>query len=413
MAYHYTVPPPGYPILDYSSSSTQSLEDHPFYIPQYHSPISSSSSRRPSTSERHHVRTATWTQPQVAGWHSPGGYSSPGYYSTPIQSTYPSPSQGFTYVSTQDSHNKQRTRRYSLSGHGKVGGNTHSDGSQKCQASARQQKQHIFVDAAAEARAYDSSADEPVFTYIEPRPARTTSTRKLTRKADSYFFFNQNEGPEADTPTRSRRRRSSTNTKPKTSPKPVPEVRIATPADAAEHNIPAGYSLKNWDPTEEPIVLLGSVFDANSLGKWIYDWTVYYHRAGAPMTEVAGELWLLLIKFAGKMKRAEECLPRIQSRSNWEVVKKFHDSAAKIWANMVQILRDCERFMWNAAKRDGSKGQVRMGEKSGIEFVMSIFGRERKLEDTERLMTSMRIWNMKFDAKCDKILRRPSSRSSY
>jgi hypothetical protein len=35
--------------------------------------------------------------------------------------------------------------------------------------------------------------------------------------------------------------------------------------------IPAGYSHKNWDPSEEPIMLLGSVFDANSLGKWIYD----------------------------------------------------------------------------------------------------------------------------------------------
>ena len=38
--------------------------------------------------------------------------------------------------------------------------------------------------------------------------------------------------------------------------------------------IPAGYSFKNWDPREEPILLLGSVFDAYSLGKWIYDCTV-------------------------------------------------------------------------------------------------------------------------------------------
>ena len=36
------------------------------------------------------------------------------------------------------------------------------------------------------------------------------------------------------------------------------------------------------EPAEEPIVLLGSVFDANSLGKWIYDWTVYHHGASSP-----------------------------------------------------------------------------------------------------------------------------------
>jgi hypothetical protein len=51
-------------------------------------------------------------------------------------------------------------------------------------------------------------------------------------------------------------------------PNPLPK---ATEADARKYGIPPGYSLKNWDPTEEPIMLLGSVFDANSLGKWIYN----------------------------------------------------------------------------------------------------------------------------------------------
>ncbi|KAL5314436.1 hypothetical protein ACEPPN_017076 [Leptodophora sp. 'Broadleaf-Isolate-01'] len=41
----------------------------------------------------------------------------------------------------------------------------------------------------------------------------------------------------------------------------------ATEADARKHRISCGYSLKNWDPSEEPIMLLGNVFDANSLSK--------------------------------------------------------------------------------------------------------------------------------------------------
>ena len=47
--------------------------------------------------------------------------------------------------------------------------------------------------------------------------------------------------------------------------------RKATAKDAGSHNIPSGYSPKHWDLEEQPILLLGSVFDANSLGKWIYD----------------------------------------------------------------------------------------------------------------------------------------------
>ncbi|KAG7002012.1 hypothetical protein G7Y79_00029g063080 [Physcia stellaris] len=49
-------------------------------------------------------------------------------------------------------------------------------------------------------------------------------------------------------------------------------------------DIRAGYSLRNWDPTEKPLLLLGSCFDANLLGKWIYDWTP------STLKELAGDL---------------------------------------------------------------------------------------------------------------------------
>ena len=68
------------------------------------------------------------------------------------------------------------------------------------------------------------------------------------------------------------------------------------------HGIPAGYSLRNWDPTEEPILLLGSVFDANSLGKWIYDWTKSNDGLLSSMTDLAGDLWLQLLKSTSKIK---------------------------------------------------------------------------------------------------------------
>ncbi|KAF2400642.1 hypothetical protein EJ06DRAFT_521380 [Trichodelitschia bisporula] len=43
------------------------------------------------------------------------------------------------------------------------------------------------------------------------------------------------------------------------------ETRKATEEDARRAGIPADYSYKNWDPSEEPITLLGNVFDVNSL----------------------------------------------------------------------------------------------------------------------------------------------------
>ena len=87
----------------------------------------------------------------------------------------------------------------------------------------------------------------------------------------------------------------------KTAPPPSPK---ATSADAARFKVPASYSLKNWDPTESPILLLGNAFDANSLGKWIYDWTVFNHGAGTPLSETASDLWRLLLKLTYKTNQA-------------------------------------------------------------------------------------------------------------
>jgi len=63
-------------------------------------------------------------------------------------------------------------------------------------------------------------------------------------------------------------------------------------------------------------MLLGSVFDSNSLGKWIYDWTVYHHGPATLIADMAGEMWLLLIKLAGKINRAEESSVVLVSRSS-------------------------------------------------------------------------------------------------
>ena len=299
---------------------------------------------------------------------------------------------------------KPKARRFSNSGlHG--GGNTNGP---KRHTSTRSQKQPIIIDTSDE-------ADEPTFTYIRPQASRYKEEKyhkpKPKPKANKYFFFNQVPAQEKASDSQKTKTRRPSESRPSTAKpaKAAPPAREATAADAADHCIPAGYSLKNWDPTESPVLLLGSVFDANSLGKWIYDWTVFHHGPSTPMSEVAGDLWLLLIKLACKMKRAEECLPRVKYSDNRETIKDFLAGGERLWTRFKKLLKICEDYMWKVAKREGAKGSVKMGKNSGCEFVDSIFGRDRELEETESLMQGIRLWNMRFDANCEEILRRPSA----
>ncbi|RXG43246.1 hypothetical protein VDGE_07404 [Verticillium dahliae] len=177
----------------------------------------------------------------------------------------------------------------------------------------------------------------------------------------------------------------------------------ATEADAKRHRIPPGYSLKNWDPAEEPILLLGSVFDANSLGKWIYDWTVYHHGTATPIADVAGELWLLLIQLAGKIKRADEVVERIRSAENKDLVEDFIDSGERLQDKLRKLLKTCEQPMLKASSKKSS-----LGKNAGVEFVETLFGRERELDRTERFMQGVRVFNHRFDANCEEILRNPT-----
>ncbi|CZR61206.1 uncharacterized protein PAC_11102 [Phialocephala subalpina] len=225
-------------------------------------------------------------------------------------------------------------------------------------------------------------------------------------------YYDREESPYDNDPLPRRRRQSSSTpqrphtTRPTQAPRKPNPIAVATEADARKHRIPPGYSLKNWDPSEEPIMLLGSVFDANSLGKWIYDWTVYHHGPATPIADMAGELWLLLIQLAGKVKRAEECMDRIRTKENREMVDDFIESGERLTDKLKKLLKACETPMLKAGRKTG-RDSSQLGKNAGTEFVDSIFGRDRELEATEKFMSSIRLWNLRFDANCEDILRRP------
>lgn len=228
-------------------------------------------------------------------------------------------------------------------------------------------------------------------TSYEPRPSRPTANTHARRSSAANVPIQR---PSTVRPV------SSSHSKKATPPAPAK----ATEADAKKHKIPAGYSLKNWDPTQEPILLLGSVFDANSLGKWIYDWTVYHHKAATPIADMAGELWLLLIQLAGKMKRADETVARVRSAEKREMLEDFIESGERLQEKLAKLLKTCELPMLKAAQKKGGQ----LGKNSGVEFVETLFGRERELDKTERFMQNVRLFNLRFDANCEEILQNPT-----
>lgn len=379
--------------------------------------------------------------------------------------------------------------------------------------------------------------------YIKCDTKGTTRGNYEYRTPQDYYDSGKYAYEREDTSTTPRRRRTGSSTpqqpsssRPSTTKKQPPPSRKATEEDIRKHRIPPGYSLKNWDPEEEPIMLLGSVFDSNSLGKWIYDWTVYCHGPATPIADMAGELWLLLIQLSGKAKRAEECLPRIRKEENREMIEDFIESRERLFDKLKKLLKACEIPMLRAGRKEtrkkkakdvifdqfsesvvlrdpdtekpgdksgqsaqpeiasvtpvitpgsepddhaddsdrtvkgsvmtepvakettttetaqkatttaetttkevdewanfGQKPKVltskketaslptsksqsataekdstpQLGKNAGKEFVDSIFGRDRHLEQTEKFMSSVRLWSLRFDANCEDILRRP------
>lgn len=178
------------------------------------------------------------------------------------------------------------------------------------------------------------------------------------------------------------------------------EERVEADADAEAWGIPAGYSMKSWDRQEVPILLLGSVFDANSLGKWVFDWTVCrWCDGGAPIPQMAGDLWILLVKLAANLQSTGWEAGSTGSVDDEETLGEFVRSGARLWRKMEELVKTCESFMWKAATV-GDDGAARMGDEAGEEFVATMFGRDRQLERTEQLMSSVRLWNMEFEVNC-------------
>lgn len=285
----------------------------------------------------------------------------------------------------------------------------------------------------------------------EFRRHRTTSRREAGRHSSRSYKNDHNTysgtngysydeqfpaptpGPQSPPPRERTRSRTHTHRReatwsgepsPRSPPKPTKPSRAntdpaATDADAirrkaAALGIPADYSLKNWDPNERPVILLGSVFDANSLGEWIFNWTKYHHGRSHDATKTAGGLWGLLIELSSKLKRARDFYHQIKTKENREILDDFTESGDRLWSKLKDLLKACEEYMWRGARgvaspRPEEGKTVQMGKKSGAEFVDAMFNGVKEWERTERLMRGMATWCQRFEVNCEDILRCPDA----
>jgi hypothetical protein len=375
---HYTGSPHCNMGYEYhTSSTTPPPPGYGYYSPRYYTTTSP-----PKSSPSKHTRRATqdysYPSAKTTSYYYPDSYGYSGYPRKP------------EHVSSSERYPRYR----------------------KTESGARRASTtYVYVDG----RYYAYVTEDEIPPAYSRDPRKHTPPPQYSEADDQPYYQHHQASPQPRPESQPRKQRASSYSAPRQSaprevpPKPrqqpPPKRATATDRDARAAGIPAGYNFKNWDPNEEPILLLGSVFDANSLGKWIYDWTVAFHGPSTPITEMAGDLWLSLIQLAGKIKRAEESLSRIRRRDDRELIDDFLDSGERLWERFNKLLKVCEKHMLKTAKRDRGSEKMYMGNNSGREFVETIFGRDRELERTEKLTTGIRLWSMRFDANCEDVLR--------
>ncbi|KAH7111129.1 hypothetical protein B0J11DRAFT_447755 [Dendryphion nanum] len=178
---------------------------------------------------------------------------------------------------------------------------------------------------------------------------------------------------------------------------------------ARKAGIPEGFNLKNWDLDDEPILLMGSAFGANSLGKWIHKWTLFCYKEKISLGETARELSLLLDCLNEKSKRADKFkkLKIFKTKEDEEMIDDFLEGSVNLWKRFLTLLKTCEEAMWEEAKKESNGDKpTSMSTNSGKVFIDTIFGWHYQLKTTNELMAAIRLWSFRFDANCNDILRK-------
>lgn len=87
------------------------------------------------------------------------------------------------------------------------------------------------------------------------------------------------------------------------------------------------------------------------------------------------------------------------------MVEDFIEAGERLMDKLKKLLKTCETPMLKGSKKN--KNSPQLGRNAGIKFIDFRFGSEQLLGQTEKFMQSRRLWNLRFGAHCEDILRRP------
>lgn len=186
-------------------------------------------------------------------------------------------------------------------------------------------------------------------------------------------------------------------------------TRAASEEDRKRWKIRPGYSLAHWDPTQEPILLMGSVFDTCSLGKWIYDWAVNCHGPSTPISDMAADFWLLIISLSGNRQRAEATVEQVRRPESKEVLNDFIELGERLAGRIQELLKVCEAPIMKSARESGQKSGQSLSREAGVEFIETMFGRGKEFEITELIMSGLRLFGLHFHTYAEDIIRNPGA----
>lgn len=168
----------------------------------------------------------------------------------------------------------------------------------------------------------------------------------------------------------------------------VIERRSATETDALRCGLERGLDLKHWDPDEQPLRLVGSAFDAQSLGKWVYDWTRVVCDRDPVVVDQSGRFWLLIMFVASRAKLCAERQSSLRGEES-EMVGDFATSGLRLMDRLQKLLDMCEVHMERVEPNE-----------MGRRCVITMFCGGDVTKETQELMSSMGLWRKRLEANC-------------
>ena len=124
------------------------------------------------------------------------------------------------------------------------------------------------------------------------------------------------------------------------------------------------------------------------------------------LSNFAGDLWMVLIVFAGKIKEAEAKIKLLRRHEDMEMIDDYLDSGERLWERINKLLKIAEESMLKKARKKSSSKKATLGSDSGSQFVKCVFGQDYELDRTKKILAAMRLWCGRFEVNCEGILRK-------